>query len=301
MERTIEFYKVRTFSEKLNDAMDFFRQNWKTLLRMDLYLLLPCCVLIGICANSYLDSVVDTAVLSEPSDIFSAMGWSYSVMLAAAVMASLVAYCLPFVFLQNLANHGEDLSTRSVNDIWPMMARNMRRAVLAGLMIVGILVLFAIVMGLLAVISRWTLVITIPALLACCFGPLPLFCVDYLMDEKTGIIESLMKGFRYGFKTWGGTFAVILVLSIIIGIICSVLSLPGLFMLRLKATIFPDAAGVGYIFFMFLAYVLVIFANFVQYYLYSILLFGIGFQYGHAAEKLDGVRVDTDIEKFNEL
>ncbi len=51
----------------------------------------------------------------------------------------------------------------------------------------------------------------------------------------------------------------------------------------------------------FLVYLLSVVSSFGTYLAYSILVVGLGYQYGHACEKIDRMTVESDIDKFEQL
>lgn len=51
----IELYRVRTFTEKLTDTFNFLRDNWRSLLKYFLYLMLPTSIVVALPFNHFFE------------------------------------------------------------------------------------------------------------------------------------------------------------------------------------------------------------------------------------------------------
>ena len=144
------------------------------------------------------------------------------------------------------------------------------------------MIILCVVMGLLAALTPFTLILTLPMLVACVI-PLSLFSPIYLF-ENIGIWEAFKKTYRLGFATWGGVFLIALIMGLIGGILQGITS---------AVTISPV-----YNFFLYLMGILQAFGM----YLSTIFtIIGLAYQYGHASEVVDSVSVEEDIDNFDNL
>ena len=128
-------------------------------------------------------------------------------------------------------------------------------------------------MGLLAALTPFTLILTLPMLVACVI-PLSLFSPIYLF-ENIGIWEAFKKTYRLGFATWGGVFLIALIMGLIGGILQGITMLPWYVATIVKYFFAMSDSGSAVI--------------------------GLAYQYGHASEVVDSVSVEEDIDNFDNL
>lgn len=64
----INFYRERTFGEKLNTTFDYLRHSWRPLLRYSLYFILPLCLVQAFFLNRVMSNTfIDIPVAGESS------------------------------------------------------------------------------------------------------------------------------------------------------------------------------------------------------------------------------------------
>ena len=133
--------------------------------------------------------------------------------------------------------------------------------------------------------------------------PLMLFTPAYLLEDIP-LLSALSKSLRLGFSTWWGTFALMLVLGFIVSFLQGIFSIPYYIMVVVKTILGMQGNGseffdsVGYSFTVYLFGVLQSYATFL---LMTIVFVGLALQYGHAAEKIDHVTMEDNINRFEEL
>ncbi|MBR5744661.1 MAG: hypothetical protein IKX94_04970, partial [Muribaculaceae bacterium] len=128
------------------------------------------------------------------------------------------------------------------------------------------------------------------AVLIAVLVPLSLMAPIYLFEDDATLITSLTKSLRLGFKTWGGVLAVTLVLSLIVGIVAGIVSLPWTIALVMKSMFVATGGGDGFsetLGFNIVLYLLSVLQAFVSFLCYSVPIVGLAYQYGHAAEKIE--------------
>jgi len=58
----INFYQKRTLGENITTTFDFLKDNWKLILKLCLYVLLPLSIVQGVFMNNFTSDVVDAAM-----------------------------------------------------------------------------------------------------------------------------------------------------------------------------------------------------------------------------------------------
>ena len=206
----IALYVKRPFGDKLNATMDFIKENWKPWLKFCTYLILPLCLIQAISMNGIMGGAMGIAAAKEAG----------TNSLAAIGMQFWVNYGLMQIYNQR----EERLAGVTFADLKPFLFKNIRRLLVMVLFCIGLTIVVGIVMGILVVASPFTLLLTIPLLIACAV-PLALFTPIYLFEE-IGILAAFWKTFRLGFATWGGVFLVSLVMGLISSVLQGVTTTP---------------------------------------------------------------------------
>lgn len=310
MANKIPLYQTRTFSEKFSATFDFMRQNWRVFLRLSLYLWLPLSLVQSIFLNSYYSQMFASVLTGNAQ---ADLPWG---VLACLGVVSLFSYIMIWavtygVMLKYEQGDG-DLSQLTLRDFWPLIWRNIGRTALVLTAYLLLYAAFMVAVVLLSVLVAATqfgpmafgIILLVIAAMVALAPPICLFPAIYLLEDDGTLWGSLRKGFRYGFKTWGGLFALLFVFGVLVYAVCSILMSPSLIMTALKSTLFPATfTGSGALPFLYTIVqdVIVIIGNFAAWLVMPLPLVAIGFHYGHAAETLDGVTVDDEIDHFEAL
>ena len=284
----IALYVKRPFGDKLNATMDFIKENWKPMLKFCTYLILPLCLIQAISMNGLMGGAMGIAAAKEAG----------TNSLAAIGMQFWVNYGLMQIYNQR----EERLAGVTFADLKPFLFKNIRRLLVMVLFCIGLTIVVGIVMGILVVASPFTLLLTVPLLIACAV-PLALFTPIYLFEE-IGILVAFWKTFRLGFATWGGVFLVSLVMGLISSVLQGVTTTPWyiativkyFFMLSDTQNELTISAGYS-----FMVYLLAIVQTFGAYLSMIFSLIGMVYQYGHASEVVDSISVESEIDKFEQL
>lgn len=304
----IELYVKRPFSEKLNASFDFIKENWKPIIKFVTYLLLPLSLIQALSLNGFMGSymgVVSQASQGDSDSILSALptlGLSYSVLLLCSWLGSVVLVSLIYALMMTYRKREGRLEGITLGELRPLLLHNVVAMIkLTLFFFVLMMVALCLLVGL-VVLTPFTLILTIPLLVACAV-PLSLWAPVYLFEEIS-LIGALKKTFRLGFATWGGVFLITLIMGIIASILQGVAGIPWSVAFMVKS-IFSlseggDIAGssVGYTFLLYLFGILQCFGIYLSA-VFTIL--GITYQYGHASEVVDSVSVEDDIEHFDTL
>jgi hypothetical protein len=303
--KKILLYKVRNFSEKFDDTFAFVRENWKVLFKYLTYLILPVSLLQAIALNGYIETTfsISDANNGDPVSVLQSLGWSYGGMILTSLLGGMLLVSVVYGLITLSGNGENSLAGITADDLKPQLLRNMKRSGLAFVVFFVLSILFiVVVVALAAAMSFWILLPIMFAVIAFSI-PLMLFMPVYLLEDIP-LLASLSKTLRLGFATWWSTFAIIVVLGIIVSFIQGVFALPFYIMIVAKTILGVQGSGsefldsAGYSFIMYLFGVLQSYATFL---LMSLMAVGLALQYGHASEKEDHVTMEDNINRFEEL
>lgn len=303
--RYIKLYVERTFSMKFSDTSDFIIENWKSLFRYISYFILPLSLVEGVNMSGYFSSVMsmsnggnfqDDTIISLLVNVGLLMILSF----VASVMVSGVVYALMKVYQQRK----ERLNGLTMSILKPYFISAVKKsATVMAVIILLCVLLFAMDCALIVVHPLLfflgliaLLVVTVPMALL-----LPI-----VQFEDIKIFAALKKSFSYGFKTWGGIFAMVVILSLITSMICGVLSIPMYILIMLKS--FTEGSLdsslsviTNSVWFTALTYLSTVAYIYVYQLGASVMLVGLAFQYGHAAAKIGDKGIEERVDNFEEL
>jgi hypothetical protein len=304
----IRFYRIRTFGEKLNVTFDFFREAWKPLFKFTLYLILPICLIQSFGINSIMRFSFRMGALQgfdQLSDIWS-FGINYGVYMLCAIVGSCLLSALIYTLMQEYERRETRLLNIEIQDFKDLLIKNLWKMLRMSLFFIGIILLVALIVGILAAMSLWTMVLTIPAVLVgliVAMVPLSLVPAFYVFEDMP-LEATIRKAFRYGFSEWGGTFGVLFVLGFLGNIISTVTMMPW-YIVTLVGSVFsltePSLEVDASIWYQFVTYLLGIIQSYGTYAGTMFSVVGIAFQYFHLREKNEGVTVNENIQNFFRL
>lgn len=313
----IELYRKRTFTQKLTDTFGFLRENWKPLTKYFIYIMLPLSIVTAFFANHFFNDYFSVIGAIESAGTFNddqLIKFVLSTLAATVVglLAYLVLIGLVYALVRLYRLREDRLKNLSWAELKPDLWHCIKRSLwmtLAGLLIllviIGIFVvvcwgLFSIdkILGLLGVVFLYVLALAIVL-------PMSLAAPAYMLEDDLGVFGAYLKGMRLGFATWGGVFAVTFVVGIITGVVQSFTMLPWyvLSLAKMLVTVANKQEG-GFFntsLFDFIQYLTCILSCLGYFVSAVITIIGITIQYGHACDKIDGVGVARNIEKFDEF
>lgn len=302
----IPFYAVRSFGEKINTSFDFIKENWKVLLKYSTYLILPIALLQALSLNTVVSGYMGLAFIDSydvnPETFGVKLIASYFLTMLFAVLGYLLISSLVFALIKIYNEREGGLQGITFAEIKPVLFRNMGRLFLLGFIGAILVSLIIVVIGLLAWLTLFTLLLTIPALFAFLIA-FSMWAPVYLFEE-IDFGNSLAKGLRLGFLTWGGLFVIMLIMGMIAGTLQGVVSLPWYVALAVKFIFLQSGDGMSndssilYSSFLYLLGVVQVYGSYIAMILSII---GLSYQYAHAREKADSVTVESDIDKFEQL
>lgn len=303
----IALYVKRSFGEKLTATFGFVNENWKVLLKYTTYLILPLCLIQGLSMKSFMQSYMGVVAsagngISSYDDLAYTLGVSYGALILLSMIGGLILTSLVYGLIKLYNEREERLAGVTFADLKPLLFSNAKRLLILWLFMTAIVFGAVVVMALLIVITPWTMLLTIPFLIACIF-PLTLLPSIYLF-ENIGVWQAFLKTFRLGFATWGGIFGVTFVTGFIANVVQGVLSIPYMVVMVVGVALttsgmqteMTTSAGFG-----FMNYLFAVLMTFGIYLSMIFTMLGLVYQYGHACEVMDSVSVEEDISRFEQL
>lgn len=305
----VAMYAKRSFGDKMNASFDFIKENWKLLFKFTTYLILPLCLIQALSLNGLMNGSMSAVMSSaqsgnaNPFAGYGAMFWAnYGLSILCYMVGSIILSSLVYSLIMTYNNRDERLEGITLSALKPLLFTNMGKMLKLTLFAILLMIIVMAAIVLLAYLSLFTLIFTFPLLIAC-LVPVALFTPIYLF-ENIGLMDALKKTFRLGFATWGGVFAISLVMGFIGGILQGIAMLPWYIGTIVKYFFaMSDSGSVVtvspvYNFFLYLMGILQTFGAYIG----SIFtIIGLAYQYGHASEVVDSVSVEDDIDNFDKL
>ena len=165
----INFYRERTFGEKLNTTFDYLRHSWRPLLRYSLYFILPLCLVQAFFLNQLMSNTfIDFPVAGESSfsnvisRVLSHAVGVYCCYIAGYILLSALLYSL----MQTYERREGGLVGVTFDELRAPLGRLVGRSVRVLLFGLLLSLLVGAFIGLPALLgSLWTLLATIPVTL----------------------------------------------------------------------------------------------------------------------------------------
>ncbi|MDR1380325.1 MAG: hypothetical protein LBJ47_02485 [Tannerella sp.] len=307
----IEFYRQRTFSEKLNTTFSFIRENWKPLLKYTFYLIMPVCLVQTYAMNSAIGGyfgLLSSSMGGSGAFGSNAFGFlaDYGVLLFCSLIGSAIISGMVYAMMQTYATRENGLQQVTLGDFRENLTVNAWKCLRISLFFILAYALIAVMAGILAaLVSVVSLFFTIPLLIlfALCLIPLMMLVPVYVFERDIRFSAAVRKAWKLGMETLGGLLGIVIVLSLISSVVQTVTMLPWyivtvfgyVFSLTTESAMDQSA---GY---RFLLYILGLIQSYGAYAASTIGAIGLAFHYFHAREKVEGVTVESDISNFNRL
>ena len=305
----IEFYRQRSFSEKLNVIFEFIRENWQPLLKYSFYVIMPVCLIQTLAMNSifsfYLNIIKDFQGNSVFGDSLSGFFVNFGVWMFCTLIGSAIMSGLVYAMMQTYAVRDDRLHGVIINDFKDLLVKNAWKYIRLLFMIIIVYVILVMIMSFLAAISVWSLVITIPMLLISiiCLLPLMLVVPVYIFERDITFWDAFRKSLKLGFATLGGMLGLMIVLYIISSVIETVTMLPAyvVFLVGMILSLSSESTISQSAIYKFILYILGLIQSYGAYIANIIVIIGLAFQYFHAREKVEGVTIESNISNFGNM
>lgn len=306
--RYIPLYAERTFSQRLTDTFEFVRQHWRVLLRTLLYLLLPVCLVQSLCLSSYTDILfLPSFGDGDGGDPMNVTAFALSVggLIVLGVVGMMLVSTAVYALMRKAEDPKQDIDALTLSDLRQPILWSIRRELLLFCVFVVIGFVAMLIIGFSLIVSVFAVFLIYLAMLVCMLPLLMLWPACLLSDDD--FMTVVPRALRYGFNTWGGIFATVIVVGMLVNVATNVAGVP-YYVLEIIRLIFrSDSSGDASLAFastpwyMVLCYLFGVFYLFVSYLGYGITTIALGYQYGHAAERNDGVAVQQDVDRFETL
>lgn len=315
----IELYRMRTFSDKISDTFAFIRETWRPLLKYFVGLMLPLSIVLAFFYDNFFAGYMSLmanigggngAAGYDPATLVRLGGMTLWLLLLSYA-AGMVLVALVFSMIRLYKTREQQLQQLEWPALRPELTYCLKRSacLMAVTLVVGVLVFLLAMLIISAAgsihpaLSVVGLLVFYAAVIAVIL-PLSLLLPAYMLEDSLGVVQALKKAFRLGFATWGGIFAVMFVMGLLVSALQTITSLPW-YVMALAKTLFTlegDATGfMGTAGYSFLQYLLSVWMV-LGYLMSSVLMMvALTVQYGHAADKIDGVGVSQKIDNFDEL
>lgn len=306
--KIIPLYKERAFGEKISATFDFLTGHLKLWLKCCLYLFLPLSLVQALALNGMFGSVMDLGMM-ETGDtavdgytgiikfVLSYFGYIFFMFVGGLLMSAFI-----YAMISHYRDNDNSLEGVTLRDMAQQIKSNFWRGLRVGLLLAGLFVVWCVLIGVTAITVVLPILLVV-GLIAVCV-PISLAMPVCMFEGDNTAWGTIKRAFRLGWSTWGGTFLLMLVIGLIANILQGICSAPWYIVWMVK-TIFEvdgshaEITQAGW--FGFLYYLFAVIQAFGTYLAMSLTVTALAYQYGSAAEKMDAVSVDEDIDKFENL
>lgn len=235
--KVIEFQKTRDFSDKLNVTFAFVRENFRSFLKAMIFIAGPPVLVASLLLSSFLSNFFKLA-FGAANNPESFQNYVLSVNFWVQVISMFIFLMISYVVVIATTNnymilYGERKTNKiDVSDVWERVRETLGMyfvtTLLFGLLTIAAYVLMLIPFAAVQTISP----ILIFFLFAFLFGIIFYFAVSASLVysvrafEKKGFFESLARSFYLVRGKWWSTFGLVVILSLLVGIISYVFSVP---------------------------------------------------------------------------
>jgi hypothetical protein len=306
----IEFYRQRSFSEKMNVIFAFIRENWKPLLKYSFYLIMPVCLIQTLAMNSFFSFYINALTKSTGNNPFGNSmvsflsnygAFMFCVLIGSGIMSGLI-----YAMIQTYAVRENRLQDVTLNDFKDLLVKNTWKYIRLILALIVVFTMIAFVMGLLAAyVSAWSLIVMIPMMLACILFMIPLMLVvpTYIFERDITFFNAIKKAWKLGMATLWGMIGLMIVLYFISSVIQTITMLPWYVMILFGSifSITSESVMTQSIIYKFFLYIFGLIQSYGMYVSMIIGIIGLAFQYFHAREKVEGVTIESNITNFDNL
>jgi len=278
-------YMHRSLSDNVNMVFDFVGENWRKLLKMMIYFLLPFSVLIGIALSS-IQRGNDT--LLSPT--------TYVVSGALFVAGCAVVTALVILLVKWSEAHNGTLDGCEVGTMWRMLPRS-------ALKCLGVIVLWTPLM----VLACFLVVIPIigwAAILAVL--PIYLLCPIMLLEPGSGsLLDVASRAFSLGFKKWGRLILTTLIMGVVAVLINNAITFPLAIYKVVDSVFWTRGGATDTVFKSFVVdmmfYIICVAESFMIFVETGLFVLAMTYHYGSVATEVEDIGLERDIDNFPNL
>lgn len=271
------------------------------MLKFVTFFLLPVCLVQPLGLLHILDTISAAVDLGTES-LYDSIHMGDMVLLAVSLLLSILGGILTLALFYSMMKvtliDGRDLNAFSISDMWSALRARLGRAVVLFMLVVMGMVLgvgwiysfvrvFSEDLGLLlSLLSLFPLVILM----------LPV-APQYMLTNE-GLFSSIRKGCRIGWYCWWGVFSTAAVMLIMANALSGFANIPLQLFLGIKMAMLGQLAGTGELVLSFFTFLGLVVSAYVGYLSQLLIVVILTVQYGHATDKLDGLTLENEIDKF---
>lgn len=297
----MNLFKQRTYSQKFNVAFEWLRRYWRPMLKFVTFFLLPVCLVQPLGLLHILDTISAAVDLGTES-LYDSIHMGDMVLLAVSLLLSILGGILTLALFYSMMKvtliDGRDLNAFSISDMWSALRARLGRAVVLFMLVVMGMVLgvgwiysfvrvFSEDLGLLlSLLSLFPLVILM----------LPV-APQYMLTNED-LFSSIRKGCRIGWYCWWGVFSTAAVMLVMANALSGFANIPLQLFLGIKMAMLGQLAGTGELVLSFFTFLGLVVSAYVGYLSQLLIVVILTVQYGHATDKLDGLTLENEIDKF---
>lgn len=290
----ISLYTRRKIGEKINAALDFLRQNWRTALRFSIYLLLPVALIHSVGVFTIFKSTFANKI--NTIDLSVIMSFKFMVISVCIIYALILT-----LFQYYQGSDDGDLSMLTFRDVRGQLWSNFKRvATLAIPVMITVVVAFFVSMIIIFVPFLSLFALLAIATLVFIMMMAPIF---YVMEDVTAG-AAFNRAFSHAKTSWGGLLGLMLSMFLVVLVIQSITAMPMLVFAFAynNLTLAPEQTGYGWsIAWDAIVYIFTIAQTFFSYLSIALVVTTMVFHYGSEASVQDDVGIANDIENFANL
>lgn len=289
----ISLYESRTVGETINIAIDFLRQNWRTALRLSVYLLLPIALLHSV--------GIFSLVMSLKSDYYNSTDLGFIFTMLFFFIGLSVTYTLILTLVQYYQGSVDgDLSMLTFRDVRGVLWRNFKRVIAAMMPILLLMVVCSLVFTVLMFIPLISLVALVAYFVL--FFVMMMVPIYYTL-EGVPLGLAFKRSFTHAKESWGRLLGLMFALLLVVFIILGATSMPMTVFTFAKDSLLPSGElDITYeMIFNIIMYVFIVIETFFSYLSMALVVTAMVFHYGRNARQHDDLAIGSDIDNFENL
>lgn len=287
--KKIVFYKIRSFSQKLNATIEFIRQNVKTLGTSIIYILGPLAILNGLLFSQFINFAFGNMSTQDPVNVQNPLAFvlnpSYIGFFFLSSFSALLNFSIIFNFMKIYQDkYPEKITvTEILNASWKH---------LLPLFLLGIIAMILITLGFFALVVPGIFLMVVLSL-----------SIPILFFEGGGVFEAIGRSFKLIKGKWWSTFGLLFVASILMYAVSMIFILPfyvfyflSIFTLVEESGITANTSSWWFQMGMTLSVMFMFLGSFLA---YSIPMVALSFQYFNLKERQESVGLMHEIEQLD--
>lgn len=289
----ISLYENRSVGEIINIAIDFLRQNWRTALRLSVYMLFPIALLHSV--------GIFTLVMSLTRDNYNStdMGFLLNMLFFFTGLSATYTLILSLVQYYQGSVDG-DLSMLTFRDVRGTLWRNFRRVFTAMIPILLLMVVCSLFFLVLMIIPLVSIAAFVAYFLL--FFIMMMIPIYYVL-EGASLTFAFKRSFTHAKESWGKLFGLMYALLLVVFIILSATSTPMMVFIFAKDSLLPSGKidMTTEMIFSTIFFVFLVIETFFAYLSMALVVTAMVFHYGRNARLQDDLALGSDIDNFANL